>query len=45
MIEKRIAENVLAAALETGGDYSELYLEDTEQNSISMVDDKVENAQ
>ena len=44
MIEKRIAENVLAAALETGGDYSELYMEDTEQNNVSMVDGKVENA-
>ena len=45
MIEKRIAQNVLAAALQTGGDYSELYMEDTEQNSVSMVDGKVENAQ
>lgn len=45
MIEERIVRNVLAAALETGGDYSELYMEDTEQNNVSMVDGKVENAQ
>ena len=45
MIEKRIVNNVLEAALETGGDYSELYVEDTEHNDVSMVDGKVENAQ
>lgn len=45
MIDKHIAQNVLASALETGGDYSELYMEDTEQNNVSMVDGKVENAQ
>ena len=42
MIEERIVRNALAAALETGGDYSELYMEDTEQNNVSMVDGKVE---
>ncbi len=44
LIDKRIVENVLEAALETGGDYSELFVEDTEHNSITMTDGKVENA-
>jgi TldD protein len=37
-------ENVLEAALATGGDFSELFAEDTEHNSIAMTDGKVENA-
>ncbi len=44
LIEKRIVENVLEAALETGGDYSELFVEDTESNTLSIIDGKVENA-
>ncbi len=44
MIEKQIVENVLGAALETGGDYSELFVEDTESNNLSILDGKVENA-
>lgn len=39
-----MVENVLEAALATGGDYSELFAEDTEHNSIAMTDGKVENA-
>ncbi len=44
MISEIKAKRVLDAALETGGDFSELFMEDTENNSIQMVDGKVENA-
>lgn len=44
MISKNIAENVLSIALETGGDFSELFMEDTESTNISMIDEKVESA-
>lgn len=44
MIDQVKAKRVLDAALETGGDFSELFMEDTESNSIQMTDGKVENA-
>ena len=44
MITQALAQAVLAAALETGGDFSELYLEDTESNDLSMMGGTVENA-
>lgn len=44
MISEIKAQRVLDAALETGGDFSELFLEDTENNTIQMTDGKVENA-
>ncbi|MBQ2662204.1 MAG: TldD/PmbA family protein [Clostridia bacterium] len=44
MISEALANKVLDAALETGGDYSELYMEDAENNVISMTDMKVEDA-
>ena len=44
MINSSIISAVLYEALKTGGDFSELYLEDTDQNTISMVDGKVTNA-
>ena len=44
MITQALASAVLAAALETGGDFSELFLEDTESNNLSMMGGKVENA-
>jgi len=44
MITQTLAQAVLAAALETGGDFSELYLEDTESNNLSMMGGTVENA-
>ncbi|MCE5236675.1 MAG: TldD/PmbA family protein [Clostridiaceae bacterium] len=44
MISEIKAQRVLDAALETGGDFSELFLEDTENNIIQMTDGKVENA-
>ena len=44
MIRNSIVNAVLDEALKTGGDFSELYLEDTEMNTMSMIDGKVENA-
>ncbi|MBQ9832761.1 MAG: TldD/PmbA family protein [Clostridia bacterium] len=44
MISEALAERVLQAALSTGGDYSELYMEDAESNVLSMTDGKVEDA-
>ena len=44
MIPQALASEVLAAALETGGDFSELFLEDTESNNVSMMGGTVETA-
>ena len=44
MIQEALAQRVLEAALETGGDFSELFMEDTETHSISMLNGTVENA-
>lgn len=44
MIERAIAASVLEAALCSGGDFSELYVEDTESNNVSMLNGVVENA-
>lgn len=44
MIEQALARRVLDAALETGGDFSELFMEDTESRSISMLNGTVEDA-
>lgn len=43
MISHIKAQDVLAAALETGGDYSELFLEDTESNTLSMTGEAVDD--
>ncbi len=44
MINNSIISAVLYEALKTGGDFSELFLQDTEMNSVSMVNGKVETA-
>ncbi|MEG1548075.1 MAG: TldD/PmbA family protein [Clostridia bacterium] len=44
MIKESLAMDVLSAALETGGDFSELYMEDTETNRITMEQGCVEDA-
>ncbi|MBQ2756645.1 MAG: TldD/PmbA family protein, partial [Oscillospiraceae bacterium] len=44
MISKNIAEAVLEKALCEGADFSELYIEDTESNSIEMTDGTVKDA-
>lgn len=44
MISRSNAEAVLTEALKTGGDFAELYMEDTESHSIAMMQGVVENA-
>ena len=44
MISKSIAESVLACAMSGGADFAELYGEITRNNSISMVDGKIDRA-
>lgn len=42
MLSERIVTDVLLAALSTGGDSAEIFMEDTYNTSISMIDGKVE---
>ena len=42
MISKALTESVLACAMSTGADFVELYGEITRNNSVSMVDGKIE---
>ena len=44
MISRDICQRVLRAALSTGGDYAELFAENTTNHSLSMIDSKVESA-
>ena len=44
MITKSVAEQVLAKCLVTGGDFAEIFEEDSISNSISILDNKVDNA-
>lgn len=44
MLSKSIASEVLAKCLVTGGDFAEIFEDDSINNSISLVDGKVENA-
>ncbi|MDR0841671.1 MAG: TldD/PmbA family protein [Christensenellaceae bacterium] len=44
MIGEATAQRVLGAALATGGDFAEIFLEDTETRAIAMLDGKVETA-
>jgi len=44
IIERAVAEKVLAKALSTGGDFAEIFAEDTLMGSIRMIDDKVDTA-
>lgn len=43
MLSKALIEEVLEKALSTGGDFSEIFLEDTIQNNIKMVDGKIDS--
>lgn len=38
MLSKEIVNLVLGRALSTGGDYAEIFVEDTVNNSISLVE-------
>ena len=42
MISKALAESVLSCAMSTGADFAELYGEMTRNNSIAMVDGKID---
>ena len=44
MISREVASEVLAKCLITGGDFAEIFEEDCISNSISILDNKVENA-
>ncbi|MDO4567359.1 MAG: TldD/PmbA family protein [Clostridia bacterium] len=44
MIEQRIAQRVLDEALKTGGDFSELFMQDTDNNGVTMANGVVEEA-
>lgn len=44
MLNKQVVRDVLAAALSTGGDFAEIYVEDRFNNSIEMVKGKVEKS-
>ena len=44
MISRSVASEVLSKCLSTGGDYAEIYEQDSIANSISILDNKVENA-
>lgn len=44
MIRQSIAEAVLSEALKTGGDYSELFMQDSEFNSMQTVNGHVDQA-
>ena len=44
MISRKNAAQVLAAALKTGGDFAELFLEDRRSNAMALVDGHIEHA-
>ncbi|WP_399629223.1 TldD/PmbA family protein [Sporosarcina sp. SG10008] len=44
MIKKSVAENIIYAALETGGDFAEIFIEDKRNSTIGMIDGVVERA-
>ena len=44
MLSREIAEKVLGRCLITGGDFAEIFEEDTLNNSINILNGKVENS-
>ena len=44
MISKALTESVLACAMSSGADFAELYGEITRNNTITMMDGKIERA-
>lgn len=44
MIRKQLAEEALSIAISTGADFAELYAENTRNNSVSLMDGKIERA-
>ncbi|MDR2537418.1 MAG: TldD/PmbA family protein, partial [Treponema sp.] len=45
MLDKTLVHDVLEAALSTGGDFAELFVEENAKNSIAMINGVVETAQ
>ncbi|MBR3109102.1 MAG: TldD/PmbA family protein [Clostridia bacterium] len=43
MLKENVAQAVIAEALKTGGDFAEIFLEDRQNNNISMLSGKVES--
>ena len=43
MLKKEVAQAVIAEALKTGGDFAEIFLEDRQNNNLSMLSGKVES--
>ena len=43
MLPKRLLEEVMQKALSTGADFAEIYVERTKENSIFMIDSKVDS--
>ncbi|MBU3196202.1 hypothetical protein KPL31_11990 [Clostridium algidicarnis] len=44
MLEKNIIKQVLGKALSTGGDFAEIFVEDSINNKISLVNGKIDGA-
>ena len=44
MINKKTAEQALGRALSTGGDFAEIFFEDTRKNQMGMIDGKIDIA-
>ena len=44
MITQSLAQRALDLALSKGGDFAELYIEDTESNSLTMLNGDTDNA-
>ena len=45
MLDQRALEAVLAAAMQTGGDFAEVFFEDTQRNSLEYRDGRVDTVQ
>jgi TldD protein len=44
LIDKDIIKDILGKALSTGGDFAEVFIEDTEKSSLGLVNGKIETA-
>ena len=44
MISRKIAEQTLAEALRTGGDFAELFVQDKKSTAMSLLDSRIDNA-
>ena len=44
MINRKTAEQALQCALATGGDFAEIFFEDTRKNTLGMIDGKIDTA-